>query len=64
MPNPTAKVKIFELGLKRAKSWFVKFTDGPGEWVPYSVIQGYNPITKQLTVETWWLNNRGIKYNL
>lgn len=64
--NETAKITLIDKPEKsesgKARLFQVK---GQGDyWIPETCFFGYNPATKQAEIETWILQQKGIKYKV
>lgn len=49
---------------KKTKAWNIKIVDQGYYWVPFSCIKGYNPVTLEITIETWILKQKSIKFKV
>jgi hypothetical protein len=64
MNNQTAPIKLKTQPFKKDKAWQITPATTTPFWVPFSVVNAYNPVTMIIRIETWWLNKNNIKYTL
>lgn len=60
----TARIKLQTDPYKMAKAWNIDLGDQGKFWIPYTCIFSYNPITKTAEIETWILQQKGIKFKV
>lgn len=60
----TAKLKLTEPPVKWEKSWTINILNQGCFNIPYTFVQGYNPGPKEIIVDTWILDQKGIKYKV
>lgn len=62
----TAKITLLEKPEKSesGKARLFKIKDQGEHWIPETYFFGYNPGTKQAEIETFILNQKGIKYKV
>jgi hypothetical protein len=60
----TAKITIAEIRRETELSKLIVMPDGGEHWIPKASIWGWNPATKQMEVNTFMLQGKGIKFKL
>lgn len=60
--STVAKFILTELPTKQPLAWKIDIPDQGAFWLPYSTITAWNPATKEITIRTWILKQKGIKY--
>lgn len=61
--STVAKLILTDIPTQKPLAWKIKIKDHPVEvWIPYSCIKAYLPATKEITIQTWILREKGIKY--
>lgn len=61
--NTVAKLKLTELPTQKPLAWKLAIKDHHEQvWIPYSCIKGWIPATNEITIQTWILRQKGIKY--
>jgi hypothetical protein len=60
--STVAKLTLIEIPTQQPKAWYINIKDQGKHWVPYSCIKSYLPATKEITIQTWILREKGIKY--
>lgn len=59
-----AKITLTEKPEKRGGAYLLKIKDQKDIFIPATFFFGYNPGTKQAEIETWILDQKGIKYKV
>lgn len=59
----SAKIIIELQPQKSSKAWELKI-DGKYHWIPFSCINAYNPVTMEISIGTWILKQKGIKFKV
>lgn len=60
--STVAKLKLIDLPTKKPEAWKIDIENQGAFWIPYSCITAYDPNTKMITVKSWILKEKGIKY--
>jgi len=57
-----AKLILTEQPTKTDKAWKLNIKDQAEFWIPSTFIQDYKPWSKEIIIDTWVLDLKGIKY--
>jgi hypothetical protein len=58
-----AKLTLDVMPKKIGNAWFIKTPTGE-HWIPDTFVSEFNPLNKSITIDTWILDKKGIKYKL
>lgn len=65
MKHTVARLKLEYGPLKKERAWLVKLTTEQKEhWIPYTCITAYTPATKEISIQTWILKQKNIKFKV
>lgn len=62
--NASTKLKLEQQPFKKEKSWLVNITGVGKKYIPFSVVQGYEPAKLLIEVEVWWLMKNEIPFKV
>jgi hypothetical protein len=57
-----AKLKVESIIEKRPTAWHIDFGNNGEHWIPFTFIQDFKPWTKEIVIDTWILDEKGIMY--
>ena len=61
----SARLQLSVLPKKQGKAWLIDIL-GVREryWIPDTFVKEFNPVQKTITIDTWILDKKGIKYKV
>lgn len=60
----TAKLILTGQPVKTAKAWQINIKEQGFFWIPFTFIQEYKPWLKEIMIDTFILDEKGIKYKV
>jgi len=57
-----AKLILTEQPTKTDKAWKLNIKDQGEFWIPFTFIQGYTPWNREIIIDSFILDEKGIKY--
>lgn len=64
MKRHSAKLILTVKPTKTVKAWLIDIKDQGQFWIPFTFIAGFNPVSMQIEIDTWILDQKGIKYKV
>ncbi len=63
MKRYSAKLTLDVQPAKTEKAWMITVS-GKVHWIPYTFVKEYNPATKEIQIDVFILDQKGIKYRI
>lgn len=60
----SAKLTLDKLPKKVGRAWCVNIANQGEYWIPDTFVKEFDPVTRIIMVDTWILDQKGIKYKV